>query len=312
MQDYLNDSGFLDVGDGHQLYYEDWGNPHGAPILSNHGGPGATFSNSHKAIFDPAKHHVIFYNQRGCGQSKPFASTEHNTTQDLLEDIEKLREKFGFTSMHVVGGSWGSTLSLLYAIAHPERVKSLLIWSIYLVEKFDTNWVNEGYPRYHFPIEWERFIALVPEAYRTSGDEIMKYYAKQMRSNDTATATKYALEWTLWEATLISLNYDPAETENYVRQDPTTLAIALIETHYFLQNCFIPDGYIINNLGRLSDIRCTILQGRFDMCTPAISAYRLKQTYGDNARLAFVNSGHKRSDPEMLAALQEAALLQLV
>jgi len=312
MQDYVNDHGYIAVGDGHELYFEDWGNPNGEPIISLHGGPGAMFTDSHKAIFDPLKHRVIFYDQRGCGRSKPFASTTHNTTQDLVDDIEKIRKKFGFETMHVAGGSWGSALALFYAIAYPAHVKSLLIWSVFLAEQFDTNWVNEGYSRYHFPAEWARFISHVPKTRRMSGDSIMHYYAAQMRSNDTKRATLFALEWALWEATLMSISYDPIETENEVRTDPDTLSLALLETHYFLHHCFVPKNYIRKNLDKITHIRCTIIQGRFDMCTPPVNAYELAKVYGENAHLAFVNSGHRRSDPEMMAALQESALVQLV
>jgi proline iminopeptidase len=307
-QDNVNDSGYLEVGDGHQIYWEDWGNPTGIPVMSLHGGPGASFSDSHKAVFDPKKHHVIFHDQRGSGQSKPFASTEHNTTQDLISDIDLLRQKFNFESFHIAGGSWGSTLSLLYAIEHPERVRSLLIWGIYLVSQFENDWVNEGYPRFNFPAEWEKFISLVPEEHRKNGTSVMTYYAQQMRSDNEKRAQKYAAEWTIWEATLLSINYDSIAVKERAQTDPSTLSMALLETHYFLNGCFIPENYILDNITKIKHIPCAITQGRFDMCTPPIGAHNLAKAYGANARLTMVNSGHHRSDPEMMAGLQAAAL----
>jgi len=311
MQNNVNDSGYLTVDNGHQIYWEDWGNPKGAPIISLHGGPGSGFNDSHKALFDPKLHHVIFHDQRGSGRSKPFASTDHNTTQDLIGDIELLRKKFDIEAAHIVGGSWGSSLSLLYAIAHPERTKSLLIWGVYLVRQFETDWVNEGYPRYNFPAEWHRFISLVPESDRKNGASIMKYYAEQMRSNDVATSKKFAVEWTLWESTLLSITYDPIATESEVRANPNTLSTALLETHYFMNNCFIPEGYILNNIARINDIPCEVVQGRFDMCTPPIGAYDLAQAYGDKLNIQWINSGHLRDDPNMLETLRATAALKL-
>jgi len=308
MENNINDSGFLDVGDGHAIYWEDWGNPDGIPVISLHGGPGGSFKDSHKAIFDPKKHHVIFHDQRGAGRSLPFASTENNTTEHLVQDIELLRKKFGFKKMNVVGGSWGSSLSLLYAIKYPERVRSLLLWGIYLIRQFETDWVNEGYPRYNFPAEWERFIALVPEKHRVNGDAIMTYYAEQMRSSDEEIAKKYAFEWTLWEAALVSIEYDPTLNEQEVQNDPTTLSTALLETHYFINKCFVPDNYILDNIRMIRHIPCKVVQGRFDMCTPAIGAYDLAKEYGENLTLSWVNSGHLRSDPgmrEMIKAYAE-------
>ncbi len=306
--EHVNQSGHLDVGNGHCLYWEDWGNPSAITFFSFHGGPGEYFNDSHKALFDPQKHRVIFHDQRGCGRSTPFASTENNTTQHLLTDIEKLREHLAIESAHVVGGSWGSALALLYAIAYPQRVRSLIIRGVYLLRDFEDNWVNEGYPRYQFPQEWERFISLVPEESRTSGVDIMQYYANQMRSDDPEIAHKHAVEWTTWEYCLCSLEYDPAANRKEITQDPNTLAVSLLETHYFLNKCFVEPNPVLSNIDRIKHIPCQIVQGRFDMCTPAVSAWDLHNAYGDNSTLTWVNTGHIGSEPAMLAALQKAVL----
>ncbi|MBI5138572.1 MAG: prolyl aminopeptidase [Candidatus Vogelbacteria bacterium] len=297
-------SGFIE-GDGHQVYWEDWGSRTATPIFFIHGGPGGGCGESSKLFFDPKIHRVIFHDQRGSGRSLPFAETENNTTQFLIADIEAIREHLGISKIHVMGGSWGSTLTLLYAIAHPERVKRLLVWSLYLIRQFETDFVNEGYPKFFFPEAWERFIALVPEGHRKKGDDVMQYYAKMIRSNDEAVARKYADEWTLWEITLCSILYDPIALEKETLGDVNNVAIARLETHYFLNKCFVPDNCILDNIDKIKHIPCNIIQGRFDFCTPPISAFDLKKVYGENLDLKFVNSGHLSSDPAMNTALRD-------
>jgi proline iminopeptidase len=302
---HINAKGFLET-DGHRIYWEDWGNPKAKPIFALHGGPGGGFSDRHKLLFDPKIHRVIFHDQRGSGRSTPFASTEKNTTQDLVKDIELLRTHLGLEKIHVTGGSWGSALTLFYAIAHPDRVERMLIWSLFLARQFEVDFVNEGYPRYFFPDAWERFIALVPEANRKTGDDVMRYYAEKIRSDDVAVATKYADEWTLWEITLCSIVYDPVVFEKETIGDKDNLAVARLETHYFLNKCFVPENYILDNIAKMKNIPCILIQGRFDMCTPAISAFDLKKAYGDNLTLHVVNSSHLSTDPEMSKALVDA------
>jgi proline iminopeptidase len=306
MPGQVNDQGFLPVGDGHCIYWEDWGNPDGVPVMFLHGGPGQGFNDTHKTLFDPAVHHVLFHDQRGCGASRPFASTQHNTTQDLIGDIDLLMRYLGWESAHLAGGSWGCTLSLLYAIAHPERVRGMLLWGVYLARPFEDNWVCEGTGRFHFPTEWERFIGLVPPPHRTSGAAVMGHYAEQIRSRDPGVARKFAVEWTLWESVLCSIEYDPVRNEDAVTADPNTVAVALLETHYFLNGCFIPENHILDSIGAIRDIPCTVVQGRFDMCTPPVSAYDLARTYGANLSLRLVNAGHLRTDREMRPALRAA------
>lgn len=305
---FTNDCGFLDVGNGHKIYWEDWGNKHATPIIHFHGGPGGGFSDSHKLMFDPNQHRVIFYDQRGAGRSTPYATTKHNTTQDLVEDAEKLRKHLRLGKVYLVGGSWGSTMTLMYALAYPEHVKGMIMWGIYLARQFENDIIAAGYGRYTYPEAWERFIGLVPDVNRKDGTSITQYYADKINSKDTQTAIKYADEWTLWECTLLSLDYDKRKVENDVVQgDDSNLAIAQLETYYFLNSCFIPENYIIDNIEKIQHIPAYVVQGRFDNCTPPISAYELAQAYGENMTLQFVNSGHKRSDAEVKASLRTAA-----
>ncbi len=295
----------LDVGDGHLIHWEDWGNPEASPIFHFHGGPGGGIDERHKQLYDPAVHRVIFHSQRGGGKSTPFASTQNNTTQDLIADIEKLREHFRVDSMHVVGGSWGSFLSLAYAIAHPDRVKSLTLWAIFLATQFESDFVHEGYPQRTFPEAWERFIALVPQEHRKNGDSVLQYYASMFDNADEATAAHYSKEWLLWECSLIFLNYDPANLEKEILSDYNPIPIAKLEAHYFLNKCFVPEGYVLDHIQKISHIPCSIVQGRYDMCTPPVTAQKLAKAYGSNATLHMVNGGHMDSEEPMHSAIKQ-------
>lgn len=299
-------SGMLDVGDGHQIYWEDWGNPEAFPIMYFHGGPGGGFGFSAKLLFNPKKHRVIFFDQRGAGKSTPFAETRDNTTQKLIADAEKLRELLSIEKMYVAGGSWGSTMTLTYAIVHPDRVKAMVAWGIYLARQFENDLISAGYAKYNYPEAWERFIAMVPEGHRTNGTSITQYYADKLNSNDEVEARRYADEWSLWETSLLFLSYDQREMENDVIGGEKNVPLAKLETHYFLSGCFIPENYIIDNVDTIKDIPLYVVQGRFDNCTPPISAYELSKAYGDNMTLQMVNAGHNRTEPELKATLRAA------
>lgn len=295
--------GHLDVGNGHRIYFENWGNLNASPILYLHGGPGGNFSDSNKLLFNPDKHRVIFHDQRGARKSTPYAETTHNTTQDLIADIDRLADHLKIDTFSLVGGSWGSTLSLLYAIVHPERVNRLVLWGIFLARQWESDYVNEGYPKHTFPEAWDRFISLVPPRNRTHGDAIMEYYAQTIRSKNKNTAKKYADEWSLWESTLLSIDYDQRTREAEVLSE-NNLAGAMLETHYFLNKCFIPENYILDNIHTIQHIPCSVVQGRFDLCTPPINAFDLAKAYGEKLTLQWTNAGHQRTDPENFTALR--------
>lgn len=314
---FVNKKGFLSVGDGHKIYFEDWGNSKAIAIMHLHGGPGAGFSESHKLIYNPKTHRVIFHDQRGCGKSKPFASIKANTTQHLINDIEKLRQHLKIDKMYVAGGSWGSTLTMLYALTHPQRVKKMMMWGIYLNRPFEIDYLYQGINRHTFPEAWERFISFVPSDFRSSSQGIIKFYTKKIQSKDEKMALKYAAEWNLWESTTLSLSYDRLALENEVlatddKQQKINLAIARMESHYFSSKCFIPENYILKNISKLRHIPCSVVQGRFDMCTPPISALDLAKAYGDKLSLQIVRAGHLRTEPEVLAALRAVAAGSLV
>ena len=299
---YVNDVGFLDVGNGHNIYYEDWGNKNATPIRYFHGGPGAHFSNSHKSMFNPKKHRVIFYNQRGSGNSTPLGNLNNNTTQDLISDVDKLREHLKIDRMYLCGGSWGSTMALLYAIAQPIRVISMIVWSVFLAEP-TKNHASYTYTHNNFPEAWERFISFVPKEKQSNWYSIAEYYNQQIKLNNQESI-KYANEWSLWGNTLINNTQAQSLLElDTIKNAQDNLSHAKIELYYMLNNYFIEENFILNNIDIIKNIPAYVVHGRFDMCTPANGAYKLKQAYRDNMTLQFVNSGHKRSDPEMAAAL---------
>lgn len=302
-------SGHLHVGGGHEVYFEERGNRDAkTAIIHLHGGPGSNFNETHLALYDFTQHHVIFFDQRGCGLSTPFAETASNTSQLLIADIELLREHFGFETVGVVGGSWGSTLALLYAIAHPERVSQMMLWSIFLNRQFEIDFVNDGRLRMWLPQAWDRFIALVPEEHRVSGNSTMAYYASMIWSDDEAVAQRYADEWTLWETALSSSVHDWDTLEVRTLGDKKNVSIARLETHYFLNQCFVEENHIVSNIDRFKHIPCDVIHGRRDMCTPPVSAFDLKELWGDQCSLTWVNSGHLRTDPEMFLMLRTTLL----
>jgi len=286
-------SGMLPVVDGHELYWIDWGNKDvSEPIVYLHGGPGAGFDESDFTKFDPLKHRVIFFDQRGSGRSTPFASTTNNTTQDLINDITKLKQALELDVVSLYGFSWGSTLALLYAIAYPQSVNKMLIGGIFLARKVDTDFYLHGRIASHFPEVWQRFIASVP---KNKQNDIAGYYKQMLQSSDEPTRKKFAKEWMMYESSILKLDYIPEKIENNLA-DFASESLAYLEAHYILNNCFIEEDYIIKNAQKLNDIQIIIVQGRYDfICMPS-AAYDLKNALGSNALLHFVQSGHAGGD----------------
>lgn len=305
-------SGHLDVGDGHKLYWEDWGNPKATPIFHLHGGPGAGFNEGHKLLYNPARNRVIFHDQRGSGQSIPAGELKDNKTQDLISDIEKLREYLQIQTMHVAGGSWGATLALLYAINHPDRVKRMMLWGIFLARQFEIDLITFGYAKYNLPEAWERYINHVPKNQRSSAKGVMQFYFDKICSDNPEEAKRYADEWALWDTSLVFMNYDWQQIQREVLGSRQNIIMGKLTLYYFLNGCFIPENFILDNIKTIQNIPCAAIQGRFDFCTPPISAYDLSKAYGKNLDLKWVISGHIRSEPEMLKALQKEAASTLI
>lgn len=296
-------SGYLKVSGGHEIYYELYGNPKGLPVLFFHGGPGGGFEDKHKAFFDPKKHNVLFFDQRGAGKSMPFASIKNNTTHDLIADARKLLDLVGFSKVFIFGGSWGSTLALLFAIKYPKMVKGLLLRGIFLGSKdeYISFYQTGDAIRYLFPGEWERFISLVPAIERSN---VVQYYLNKMSSKDPVESEKYLYEWCLFEGCLMSIDHNVEATEKEIKKDETYKALSFLEAHYFVNNCFLEDNYILKNLENIQRIPTVIVQGRYDVVCPPLYAYKLHKAL-KNSKLYFVKAGHSSADNEIRKKLIE-------
>ncbi len=288
-------SGRLSVGDGHELYWVDWGNKDvKSPVFYLHGGPGAGFDESDFARFDPKKHRVVFHDQRGSGRSTPFASTAHNTSADLVADITTLKNELGFDKISLYGFSWGSTLALLYAIENPAAVEKMLVGGIFLARGVDNDFYLRGGIASHFPEVWARFSSMVPE---DSSQGVSEYYKKMLTGGNESERKKFAKEWMVYESSILSLDYRPEKVESELK-DFAAESLAYLEAHYLLNGCFLEENYILKNARKLSALeQIVIVQGRYDfICLPS-AAYELKNAIGDNATLHIVLSGHSSGDP---------------
>jgi len=290
------ETGYIDVSDGHQLYYELYGNPKGIPVIYLHGGPGAGFGDKSKVFFDKRRYNVIFFDQRGSSRSKPFGSIINNTTQDLVKDINVILDKLNFKKVYIFGGSWGSTLALVYAIQFPERVSGLILRGIWLANKYGLEHYIGGGIKEFFPDVWERFANLVPE-----GEHPVKYYLKQMLSDDKKISDKFAYEWANYEMSFYTIN-KITDTEEML-QTFAYKSLAILEAHFIANNCFIPEDYIMKNVDKLKDIPVTIVQGRYDFICPPIQAFRLHSGL-NNSTLTITNAGHSATDEETKKALK--------
>ena len=283
--------GYLDVGEGHNLYYEFVGNKKGIPIIFLHGGPGSGFSEKNKGFFDFKKQNVLFFDQRGAGRSKPFASIKANTTGKLVQDINKIMDFAGIKKAIVFGGSWGSTLALAYAIKFPERVLGMVLRGIYTGSREENEFYTEN-TKYIFPAEYARMISLVPEKERKN---IIRHYHKKMISGSKKRRRKYAYEWALYEHSILQL-VPEKNAEKSLKKYPFE-ALGVLETYYISNGCFMPDGYILKNAGRLRKIPISIIHGRYDMICPVYTAFWLHEAL-PKSKLHIMTSGHSASDPE--------------
>ncbi len=288
----------IDVGDGHQVYMEQSGNPKGRAVIVLHGGPGGGCSPAMRRYFDPELYHIILFDQRGCGRSTPNASIEANTTWHLVADIERIRELLGIEQWIIFGGSWGATLALIYAQTHPDRVLHLVLRGVFTMTQAELKWFYGGGAGQFWPETWARFQELIPVDER--GDMIAAYN-KRLFSGNKPEETTHAKAWSTWENALASVRStgrggdSPAE---YAR------AFARLENHYFRNGGFLDhDGQILDQMGKIKHIPGTIVQGRYDMICPPATAYHLAEAWG-NADLRMIPvAGHALSEPGISAEL---------
>jgi proline iminopeptidase len=295
-------TGKLDVGDGHEIYYERSGRPGGKPAVFLHGGPGGGISPEHRRLFDPEIYDVMLFDQRGCGRSTPHAGLEANTTWHLVADIERLRAIAGAEKWLVFGGSWGSTLALAYAQTHPEHVSELVVRGVYTLTRGELDWYYQFGVSEMFPDKFERFQAPIPEAER--GD-MMAAYRRRLTGDDVAVQLEAAKAWSTWEGGTITLMPSPEMTSSF-GEDHFALAFARIENHYFVHDGWLEEGQLLRDAGRLRGIPGTIVHGRYDMPCPARYAYALHKAWPDAEFHLIEGAGHAYSEPGILDALMRA------
>jgi proline iminopeptidase len=294
--------GYLEVGDGHRVYWERCGNPRGRPAIFLHGGPGAGCSPLHRRLFDPARIDALLFDQRGCGRSTPHAGLDANTTWHLVADIERLRALVGAERWLVFGGSWGSALALAYAETHPERVTALILRGIFTLRRAELLWYYQEGASWLFPDKWERFLAPIAPAER--GD-LMAAYRRRLTGADMGERLTAAKAWSTWEGETITLLPDPTLVGQH-GEDAYALAFARIENHYFVHGGFFEEGQLLRDAGRLAGIPGVIVQGRYDVACPARTAWELARAWPRAEFFLVPDAGHSFSEPGILHQLIEA------
>ncbi len=294
-------SGFLDVDDTHNLYWEQSGNPDGAPVLYLHGGPGAGATPVHRRFFDPDHYRIIIFDQRGSGRSHPLGSLENNTTVHLVDDIERLRQHLRIERWHIFGGSWGSTLSLSYARVYPQRCISMILRGIFLCEQDEIDWFLYGM-RNIFPEAWEQFAGFLPEDEQS---DLLDNYYKHLTGADEEKQMEAAIHWSLYEGACASLlpNYETITTDE---QKDHALALARIEAHYFKYEVITRENSLLNSIDKIREIPSTIIHGRYDLICPIRTAHKLHQLWPEADYIVVPDAGHSALDPTLRSRLIEA------
>ncbi len=292
--------GRLRVSALHEIYYECCGNPKGKPVVVLHGGPGGGISPFLRRLHDPARYNIILFDQRGCGQSTPFACLEENTTWHLVEDIEKLRKHLGIDRWQVFGGSWGSTLGLAYAQSHPERVLELVLRGIFTVREREVRWFYQDGASFLYPDAFAKFVAPIPEGERS--DLVSAYYKRLTGANETEKLA-CAKAWSLWESATLSLLPDPLREQHFGDAHFAT-AFAAIECHYFINRGFFSrDGALLDGADKIAHLPGAIVQGRYDVVTPPETAFELHRRWPKAAFHLVPDSGHTALEPGIADAL---------
>jgi len=292
------DQRLIDMGDGHRVYMEQCGRPDGIPVIVFHGGPGGGCSPAMRRYFDPTVYRIILFDQRGCGRSRPHASIIANTTWHLVEDVEVIRKELGLDSFIAFGGSWGATLALIYAITHPERVRHLVLRGVFLMTKAELKWFYGGGAGAFFPEIWGRFAAAIPAAER---DNLINAYNRRLFSGNLMEETRFGRIWANWENALASIHH-----EGPMGESPSDYARAFsrLENHYFQNGGFLQcDGWILQERKRIEHIPATIIQGRYDMICPPVSAWNLADGWERCDLRMIPLAGHALSEPGISEAL---------
>ena len=289
------DQGMLDVGDGNLVYWETCGNPDGKPAVMVHGGPGQGCVPNMRRMFDPERYRAVLFDQRGCGRSMPHASDpatsmRHNTTDHLVADMERLREQLGIDRWLVTGGSWGTTLALVYAERYPHRVTEIMVSAIWTTRPSEIDWLYRGAARF-FPEEWERFRAGAP-----GPRDFLASYTRLMADPDSQVRERAAQRWLRWEDTVLSLEPGAKPVADDDPPDAAGMAFARTTAHYYSHAGWLADGAVIRDAGRLAGIPGVLIHGRLDLSCPVDTAWELARAWPDAELLIDDHSGHRGSD----------------
>jgi proline iminopeptidase len=299
--------GHLDVGDGHRLYWETCGNPSGKAVVVLHGGPGGWCVPDLRRAFDPQHYRIVLFDQRNCGRSLPHASEPGvslttNTTWHLVHDMEQLREHLGIETWMVFGGSWGSTLGLAYAQRFPSRVSELVLRGIFMLRPFEIAWFYQSGASLLQPDRWERFVEEIPPDER---DDLLSAYGRRLVSHDGGVRQSAARAWAQWEGSSVSLLPDDDRVTEF--GDPEfAVAFARIEHHYFVHNGWLAPDQLLHDVDTIRHIPAVIVQGRYDLCTPAVTAWQLHRAWPEAEFHLVEDAGHAQTEPGILTRLVQA------
>ena len=294
-------SGYMAVDEPHEVYWEQCGNPEGVPIVFLHGGPGGGCSEILRQFFDPVHYRIILFDQRVCGRSTPHLCLIDNNTESLVRDIEQLRNHLNIDIWHVFGGSWGSTLALSYAAQHADKIISMILRGIFLMEQSDIDWFMHT-NQYVFPEAWEKFVNIIPENER---DDLLGAYYQRLTSEDKDIQVQAGINWSRYESACANLipKHDPITTPE---QQDKAIAISLLECHYFRNYMFTSQNSLLTKIDRFRYIPTTIIQGRYDMICPISAAHKLHKVWPEADYIIVPDGGHSALDPAIRSRLIEA------
>ncbi|MBI3149254.1 MAG: prolyl aminopeptidase [Betaproteobacteria bacterium] len=291
-------TGHFAVDERHRLYWETSGNPQGVPVVFLHGGPGSGCAANHRRFFDPAHYRIVLLDQRGAGRSTPHAELQDNSTQNLVGDLEQLRQHLGVEKWLVFGGSWGSTLGLAYAAEHPERCLGLVLRGVFLGRASEIEWFMRGM-RHFFPEAWEDFAAFIPPGER--GDLLRAYY-RRLTSPNATLRREAALAWSQYEARCCTL-LPNTEAHGHGEDEALALSLGRTEAHYFVNRLFLEEGELLGRVGRIRHLPGIIVQGRYDVVCPPVAAYELKAAWPEAELTMVPDAGHAAWEPGTTRAL---------
>ena len=294
----------IEVEAPHKIYVEESGSPDGIPVLFVHGGPGAGTESSNRCFFDPQVYRIILFDQRGCGRSKPHCCLENNTTNKLVEDMETIRKQLNIDKWVLFGGSWGSTLSLVYAQTHPERILTLILRGIFLCRAEEIHWFYQQGAKQIFPDYWQEFIKPLNKQQQK---DILNSYYQLLHDKNEVKQLSAARSWSLWEAACSTLQ--PSKSlRSHFSNAHTALSLAKIESHYFIHNSFLEENQILNNMDKLKGISGIIVQGRYDLVCPMASAWELHQKWPESRLEIVVSAGHSAKEASITDTLIRATI----